>query len=260
VKLPIQTVAVLFLTVTVYYIYSSMHPADKYAEAPMGRLAKQGVPVERQDTVKRKAPEISADREKKVAQEPGYKSLDMKYEYEKPAPPVPAAPRDNSTASAPAKRAELPMTAKDDRSLEKHATAPTAAAPSLMAEQAAPAAGAATTRDAGKKEQKTKILAAADKDADDTFEVTEYFVRKDLPEKMKVQGLQFSTRKISDDTPGLKWLQEMPAYRARPCSNRFLVDVEAVGSSFKYLYCYERAETRLIGIFEFADGAWSERK
>ncbi|NTW59974.1 MAG: DUF2275 domain-containing protein, partial [Nitrospirae bacterium] len=31
VKLPIQAAAVLFLTVTVYYIYSSMHPADKYA-------------------------------------------------------------------------------------------------------------------------------------------------------------------------------------------------------------------------------------
>jgi hypothetical protein len=142
--------------------------------------------------------------------------------------------------------------------------APTAAAPSQLAEQAAPAAGTAATgeagRDAGKKEQKTKTLAAADKDADDTLEVTEYFVRKDLPEKMKVKGLQFSTRKISDDTPGIKWLREMPAYRARPCSNRFLVDVEAVGSSFKYLYCYDRAETRLIGIFEFADGAWSERK
>jgi hypothetical protein len=36
--------------------------------------------------------------------------------------------------------------------------------------------------------------------------------------------------------------------------------VEAVGSSFKYLYCYDRAEIGLIGIFEFVDGAWSEGK
>ena len=138
------------------------------------------------------------------------------------------------------------------------------AAPSSVAEQAAPASGAALSRkagtDDGKSEGKPKILSAADKDADATLDVTEHFVRKDLPEKMKVKGLQFSTRKILEDTPGLEWLRDMSVYRTKPCGNRFLVDVEAAGRSFKYLYCYDGAGTRLLGILELSHGMWLEKK
>jgi hypothetical protein len=150
VKLPIQAVAVLFLTVTVYYIYSSIHPADKYVEAPMGRPAKQEAPDREQDAAKRKAAEVPAEREKKVAQEPGYKSLDMKYEYKKPAPPVPAAPsagviatRDESAASSPANRT-APQPEKYEATREERPAAPKAAAHPMMKDQAAPKAGAAT--------------------------------------------------------------------------------------------------------------------
>jgi anti-sigma factor RsiW len=263
IKLPIQAVGVLFLTVTAYYIYSSMHPAEKYAETPMGRLAKQEAPAELQDAAKRKAAEVPAEREKKVAQEPGYKSLDMKYEYEKPAPPVPAPPgagivaaRDESAASAPARRS-APMRAKEEAALENKQAAPKAAAPSVTAEQAAPSREA--TRDTGKTAKKAKA-AAADREADDTLEVTEHFVHIDLPDKMKVKGLRFNTRKISDETPGLQWLREMPSYRNNSCESRFLVDVEFPDSSLKYLYCHDRAGIRLLGIFALTDGVWSEKK
>ena len=148
VKLPIQAAAVLVLTVTVYYIYSSMHPAEKYTEAPNGRLAKQEAPEELRDAAKHKATEVPAEREKKVAQEPGYKSLDMKYEYEKPAPPVPAAPgaglvatREEPAASAPEKRAAAGP-AKDAASREELPTAAKTTAPTLMMEQASPESGA----------------------------------------------------------------------------------------------------------------------
>jgi hypothetical protein len=146
VRLPISAVAVLFLTVTVYYIYSGMNPADKYAEAPMGRLAKEA-PAVRMDAAKQREPEITGQKENKVAQEPGYKSLDMKYEYEKPAPPVPAAPgegliasREEPAASAAPVRRAAPQPGKDEASREQRPAAPRAAVPSMMAEQAAPAA------------------------------------------------------------------------------------------------------------------------
>jgi len=270
VKLPIQAVGVLFLTVTVYYIYTSQQPADKYAEAPVGRLAKQVVPAEVQDSAKGRAPEVTAEREKKAAQGPGYKSLDMKYSYEQPAPPVPAAPgaefmakREEPVASVPAMRA-APALEKDVASREERQAAPRAAAPSMMAEQAVPSAGSAPTadaaRNAGKAEQKAKALATADREADDTLDVTEHFVRTDLPEKMKVKGLQFNTRKIGDNTQDLQWLREMPFYRTKPCENRFLVDVELAGKSSKYLYCSDRSGIRLLGVFERANGKWSEKK
>ena len=272
-KLPIQAVAVLFLTVTVYYIYNSMHPAEKYAEAPMERLANQEAPAKGKDVVKKSESEAAMQQEKKIAQGPGYKSLDMKYEYEKPKPPKPASPgagaiaaRDESAASAPvlAKKAERSLMAKEERPREIRTAAPRAATPSMMAEQAAPAAGASlpreADRDTGKSEQKAKTMPAADRDAEDILDVTEYFVRKDLPEKLKVKGLQFSTRKITDDTLELRWLRKMPAYRAKPCTNRFLVDVETPGRISKYLYCYDHAGIRPLGIFEFANGVWSEKK
>ena len=264
VKLPIQAVAVLFLTFTVYYIYSGMHPADKYAEAPLGRLAKDEARPAAPEALKRKGPELSAPQEKKQGQTPGYRSLDMKYAYEKPAPPIPAAPgagitatREEPAASVPAKRA-APMTGKEEAAAGAPRTVPKAAVPSMMAEQAAPARDAA--RAAGQHGQKAKTLSAEDRDAEDSLEVTEHFVRSDLPEKMKVQGLRFSTRKIGDDTQDLQWLREMSAYRSVSCTRKFLVDVELPGISLKYLYCYDRREIELLGIFGLANGVWSEKK
>jgi len=264
VKLPIQAVAVLFLTITAYYIYSGMHPADRYAKEPLGQLAKEEARPAAPGVLDQKGPVVSAPQEKKQEQAPGYKSLDMKYSYEKPAPPVPAAPgagitaaREEPDVSAPAKRA-APMTAKEESAPEAGQAAPGAASPSMTARQAAPAREAA--RAAGKTERTAKALSAADRDAEDSLEITEHFVRTDLPEKMKVQGLRFGTRMINDSTPDLQWLREMPAYRTASCARRFLVDVELPGSSLKYLYCYDNSQVRLLGTFEFRNGKWSEIK
>ena len=270
VKLPIQAAAVLFLTVTVYYIYSSMHPADTYTAAPMGRLAKQEAPAKAQDAFKRKAPEISAKREKMVEQEPGYKSLDMKYEYEKPAPPVPASPeagimtaRDKSAASAPAKRtAEEP--AKDRYSLENRAMAPGAAAPSMMAEEAAPAAGTVQHPEAERKalsgRGQDRSTLSTDREADALLDITEHFVKNDLPENMKVRGLRYASRKFEKDLADLRWMQETNAYRSRPCISRYVVDVDLSGRPSKYLYCYDHSRITLLGVFELNSGTWSEIK
>jgi hypothetical protein len=266
VKLPIQAVAVLFLTVTVYYIYSSMPPAEKYAEAPMGRLVKQEAPAREPDAAKSKTPEISSEREKKIAQKPGYRSLDMKYEYEKPAPPVPASPeaeimkaRDETAASAPAKRtAEEP--AKNKYSLENRAMAPEAAAPS-RAEHAAPKAGAVQHPEAkqkalSEKGQDRSALSSA-REVDALLDITEHFVKNDLPENMKVRGLRYDARKFEKDLADLRWMQETNAYRSRPCVNRYVVDVDLSGRLSKYLYCYDHSRITLLGVFELNHGTWS---
>jgi anti-sigma factor RsiW len=138
VKLPIQAVAVLFLTVTAYYVYNSMQPAEKYAEAPMGRLAKEETRPEAPGVPERKGPELSAPQEKKAKQAPGYRSLDMKYSYEKPAAPVPA--EQPEAAPAPAKE-KARVASKDEADAGKRAAASKATAPSLLTEQAAPEAG-----------------------------------------------------------------------------------------------------------------------
>jgi hypothetical protein len=136
-----------------------MHPTDKYMEAPTERSAKQEAEDSLRDAQKQKAPEIAERREKKVAQKPDYKSLDMKYEYEKPAEPVHEEGPARGAASAPAPASKMPeqqpapapepakkkaYIAKDEADLGKVAAAPKAAAPSVMMEQAAPAPGAAS--------------------------------------------------------------------------------------------------------------------
>jgi len=267
VKLPIQAAALLFLTVTVYYIYSGMHPADKYTGAPMGRLAKQEAPSAVQDAAKRKTPEISAELEKKVAQEPGYKSLDMKDEYEKPSPPVPTSPqagtmtaREESAASAPAKRTTKEP-AKDKLSLENRAMAPGAAAPSMLAEQATPKAGTVQHTESEQKALSDKgqdrSVLSTDREADALLDITEHFVKNDLPENMKVRGLRYAARKFEEDLADIRWMQKTSAYRSRPCVNRYVVDVDLSGRPSKYLYCYDHSRITLLGVFELNNGIWS---
>jgi hypothetical protein len=128
VKLPIQAVAVLFLAVAAYYLYQNINPAEKYAEAPMEVPAKKDVLSAGKIAKEEKVIQAPAPRAKKTKQEPGYKSLDMKYEYEKPAPPV---AMDKLEAPAPAKPAEGPMTEKRAATLEKD----------VLAHEAAPAPG-----------------------------------------------------------------------------------------------------------------------
>ena len=74
VKIPIQAIAVLFLTVTGFYIYQNMQPAERITEAPSQEFAakKQAPPA---DTAKDKLAkaERPAPRSKQVPQTPAYK-------------------------------------------------------------------------------------------------------------------------------------------------------------------------------------------
>jgi len=279
-KYPIQALTVLFLAVTAYYIYGTISPAQKYAGEPAGVLAKKETPPVRRMPEEGMAVREAAPEQKQAPQKPGYKSLDMKYSYEKPAAPVPAeapaasapgqakqeaftsaqddaylekqaapmraqdkaAPEVKTAAPAPTKQ-EAPAPAQTGADLNKRPPAPRAMAPFMMSERSAPAAGA-----------------SGDREANAQLAVTEQFAKHDLPGHMKIKGLSFSVRKYQPDQTDLQWLPKTSAYRSRPCSDRYLVDVELSGKLSKYLYCYDRSKAVLIGVFELRDEVWSEHK
>lgn len=108
----VGALAVLFLAVTSFYIYTNIQPELKYAEAPMEEgLMRKNISAPAAPAPKGKAPapahaqdkigriDDSSLRARQVPQAEGYKSLDMKYEYEKPALP---APKEEAAAPATA--------------------------------------------------------------------------------------------------------------------------------------------------------------
>lgn len=251
VKVPLEAVAVLFLTITAYYIYTVAHPAGKYAEAPFPGPAGQEPSPSAPQARKEKSPVVAVPGEKKVEQSPGYRSLDMKDEYERPAPPVQAKPAEEP---APSGKAGSPS---------MKAFAPRAAEP-MMAEQALGAARSRERKQAAVSEDHYKRGPAgptdSDREAEEQLSVSEYFVKHDLEEASKVKGLQFIARKVPDDLSGLEWLRETAAYRSVPCDKRYIVDVELPGRSLKYLYCYDRTHIRRLGVFELTSGVWVEQR
>jgi hypothetical protein len=116
VNLPVKAVAAVFLAAIAFYMYRDIRP-QKLSEAPMPEAAvkKEAAPVpgSGQKTARNYSPPS-----KQLPQKPGYKALDMKPEYEKPAPP---ALRERFAAPAPA--------------------------PALTSKQTAPAGGSAATAD-----------------------------------------------------------------------------------------------------------------
>ncbi|MDH4164663.1 MAG: DUF2275 domain-containing protein [Nitrospirota bacterium] len=102
VKLPIRTVAVLFLAVTAYYMYQNIDPSERYPAEPMGTSAQKDAPSPSSIGKKEKVLPAPAPEAKKLDQEPGYRSLDMKYSYEQPAPPTPLKEAAAPAPTAPA--------------------------------------------------------------------------------------------------------------------------------------------------------------
>jgi len=159
VKLPLETLGVLLLAVMVFFMYQNNQPA-KYAESPTEEFspkAETSPPITARDELGKT--NLSA-REKQVPQKPAYKALDMRQEYEKPAPPIP----EGRTAPAP-----TPALSKNEASLERRAASPQATRPTVMQEQAAQLAGAAPQAEAKLKSAAPagRLMAAgADKDAE----------------------------------------------------------------------------------------------
>jgi hypothetical protein len=141
IKLPIQAVAVLFLAVTAFTIYQNINPADKYAEVPGLITPKKEPPAAGTSMNEQKMKRDSSLAAKQTPQAPGYKSLDMKYMYEKNAVPPPV---ESKPSSAPARSTEQPASEKASAGKLKGFAAPSgASAPAeerdLLKEQEFPA-------------------------------------------------------------------------------------------------------------------------
>jgi len=264
VKLPIQAVAVVFLAVTAFYIFRSIQPVSLPPETPVQEFA-AGKEEPTADVAKGKTTRAgeSAPRSKKVPQTPEYKALDMKQEYEKPAPPVPVGPSEQPavTAPGPAKRESL-MSAKDETAQEKMPAAPKAkAAAPLKAGNAVPEQRAAARMAAPAIEAEQAsgtALSAKGRDEEELLALMEHFVRYDLPDSMKTKGLQYNARRVPEDLAGLQWLRGSKTYQSATCLRKYMVDVEFSGKSSKYLYCYDQDKPRLISIYELKEGTWVE--
>ncbi len=160
IKLPIQAVAVVFLSITAFYIYKNIQPAQAPSEAPIHEFAarqeaRQKGARAKEHTITQEPP----DRLRKVPQSPGYKALDMKLEYEKPAPP---RAKDKAEALAPAKADEQPSIAKQETVAGK-AAAPQAGAPAIMRDQAVSVGAAAPTEAKLKSSRQALNAVSADK-------------------------------------------------------------------------------------------------
>lgn len=144
IKLPIQAVAVAFLTVTVFYMYRNTQPTENFSETPLPskqELASQkAVPPAPAAKRESKKADDSLLRSKQVPQTPEYKALDMRQEYETPAPPV---LKGKLEESAPAKPAEQPAPAKNEMMMEKRTAATQAPALGMAQKEAPASAGAA---------------------------------------------------------------------------------------------------------------------
>ncbi len=245
---PLSISVLLFLAVAVYYLYADLRPAGQRAEAPAEITANRAAP-ENAGAMKKERLDRTAPAPKSVRQEPGYRSLAMKDEYERPAPPAPAA--------APGLRGQK------ERSRS--------AAPAMMAEQASPPSvasrrpGNGIGRTAAKPQAPVaggaaKSARQSEQDAGQIRAVTAYFMAHDLPDTMKVKGLILRTYRVHEGMPDLAWIYDTRAYASRPCKDRYLVDVELAGKKSKYLYCLSGSSIRLLGSFSFREGAWKENK
>ncbi len=141
IKLPLEAMAVVFLAVTAFYLYQNIQPSQKFAEAPQTRVAKRDANRETG----------TSPRLKQVPQAPGYKALDMKPEYEKPAPPVPLGKT---------------VPATEGMTQEKRLAAPQASSTDMMREQGGPVKDFAVKKEAKAAtpalSAKAKLRAAAD--------------------------------------------------------------------------------------------------
>lgn len=92
VKLPLETIGVLFIAVTVYFVVQDVQKTNQpFPEAPVQTYSLESSPTGGAAQDKAADADRSLQSKKEVAREQGYKALDMKQAYGKPKPPVRAS-------------------------------------------------------------------------------------------------------------------------------------------------------------------------
>lgn len=271
VKLPIQAVAVLFLTITAFYVYQNMQTPQQAPEIPLQESAANRSDSNDKDTVIQA--DKAASRAKQVQQAPEYKALDMKLEYEKPAPPVPTDRRTTAPASAPALAKPAEQFAKIQK--EELAPAKTAGkmrgmASEITQEQAAPAAGAPAQLES---KRKAPAFGGGPEPVHDQVlprhvvtdmeilqKVMTYFVNNDLPDQMKAKDVKIAPKRIQTASSEVSGMNAATIDTLSDCKNAYLVNAERAETKLRFLYCADNDAVKLIAKFEMQSGEWKKTK
>ena len=210
IKLPIQAIAVLFLTITVFYVYQNAQLSQKGPETPIAEFADERPASQKSKPKDQLAKaDASAKRSYHAPQSPEYKSLDMKLEYEKPSPPA-LQGRGAAPASAPARPAEPSMPAGNGAESKKDAAAVPSAAPSPVREQTRVAQG--TIAQLEDKEQsyasarKAKSVQAMGKGADCLSYAPAVVIVSGTIHTRNFPTQTDPARSTSDDKQGPSWI------------------------------------------------------
>lgn len=230
IKLPLEAIGVLFIAVTAVFIYQNMQPAMKSPSPLLEKDAPARKPVP--DIVaknEQRSSELSR-RAKEIPQSPGYKALDMKLAYEKPAPPklesqaaepAPSAHAENKPAYSTERVNDQSVLNRNETSLDRSMTqertmtsageAPEAAG---RAKTAAPAALFAGAVSADKTIPAIILqvmnMEEAVKEVEKTIaQVNSTIVRRDSPESKTIFFVMIKVQRVSELKNRLKLLGEI---------------------------------------------------
>jgi len=219
IKLPLEAIGVLFIAVTAVFIHQNMQPATKTPNPLLEEYAPAQKPLSDglAKNEEHRPPEPSR-RAKEIPQSPGYKALDMKQEYEQPAPMVHAEKK--QAYSAEGENNQNVLNKKEEtlgRSMMQERTMTSAGAasePSAKAKSAVPAASFAGAVSADKANPAIILqvmdMEAAVKEVEKAIaQVNSTIARRESPESKTIFFVLIKVQRVSALKNKLKLLGEI---------------------------------------------------
>jgi Putative zinc-finger/Predicted integral membrane protein (DUF2275) len=266
IKIPLQVVALL-LAMGAFHIYHSIEPSSKVAESTSGRFSAEqrasapsarspGSPPSDQAWNDLRKKENSFYREQQFPQAPAYKSLDMKFEYAPPAPPV-RKDAGKAPASDQTKRADRPASAGETIFTEKSAAGQAPPPARGTARQGEPNQRALAQ--AGKAAEEETVFDESTSGGEETEaevvkKLHDYFINHDLPRSMKDR--KYTMSKIQEIPANMQWIDLDVRNKLASCKNGYLIDVEPSGKTLRCVYCADNDSVRLFGKYTHRNDRW----
>jgi hypothetical protein len=261
---PARVVAVLFLVVIAYTVYKTAPVREKLAETPTEVATKEAQRKSGREERAKGADE--AARRGQVEQKPAYRSLDIKYAYEKPETPGPAAPPAAETARPMA--AGEPPASPEERGAGMVAKARRPAAPARSPEplmqdklESAPAGHAPAAKESAGESEPVHAPRAADAEQE-LFEqkrLIAHFLAHDLPADMQAKETVFVTQAVSPASPELHEIDAALRKHIGLCRKGYMVEARLSARQLRYFYCYG-PRIVLLGKYEFKGDRWIKEK
>ena len=255
-KIPIQTVAVLFVAVCAFYIYRNIENSSRTGEMLANRFSTgqhdaspELSPSDRaQDGLHEK--ESSSLPSQQIPQIPAYKSLDMKPEYEAPSTPA-NVDKETALASDKTKRAKQAAPGGESMLMEK-------IAPASRAEVRQRSLALAEKTKASAKEPASSGSSASsgETEAELVKKVGDYFSIHDLPRNGNGKIVKYEVSKLQALPENASWLDAGMQKKMTSCKNTYLVDVLISQTQQKYVYCADNVSIELLFKVAQKNGRW----